>query len=100
MTGSELDFLLDLLFDHKLPDEAVTLIRERVREIQKVVPRETIQAPRLPPEQASSLPPPGIRVAQIAQTPATMAAMASRQAAIEDSLNGRTNKETGRPRKF
>lgn len=39
-------------------------------------------------------------VAVIAQTPAAQAAMASRQAAINASLSGKVDKETGRPRKF
>lgn len=39
-------------------------------------------------------------VAQIAQTVATAAAMMSRNAAISDSIAGKTDKSTGRPRKF
>lgn len=39
-------------------------------------------------------------VAVIAQTPATTAAMNSRQQAINESLAGKVDKNTGRPRKF
>jgi hypothetical protein len=40
------------------------------------------------------------KVEQIAQTPATMAAMASREQAIAESIAGKVDKVTGRPRKF
>ncbi len=43
---------------------------------------------------------PSIPVEQIAQTPATQAAMASRQSAIAESLSGKIDKVSGRPRKF
>ena len=39
-------------------------------------------------------------VAVIAQTPAAVAAMNSRQQAIAESLAGKIDKQTGRPRKF
>ena len=39
-------------------------------------------------------------VAVVAQTQATAAAMASRQQAISESLAGKVDKTTGRPRKF
>ena len=39
-------------------------------------------------------------VAVVAQTPATQQALASRQQAIAESLAGKVDKTTGRPRKF
>lgn len=44
--------------------------------------------------------PPPEPVAVIAQTPAAAAAMASRNQAINESLAGKVDKTTGRPRKF
>lgn len=41
-----------------------------------------------------------IPIDAIAQTPAAAAAIASRQQAINESLAGKTDKATGRPRKF
>ncbi len=48
-------------------------------------------------------PPPYIApepVEQVAQTPAAQAALASRQQAIAESMAGKVDKTTGRPRKF
>ncbi len=52
------------------------------------------EAPIVPP------PPAPEPVAVIAQTPAAQAAMASRNQAINESIAGKVNKDTGRPRKF
>lgn len=57
---------------------------------------QMIAAPEMPPIPSPEPAP----VTVIAQTPATAMAMNSRNQAIADSINGKTDKLTGRPRKF
>lgn len=124
---SELSFLLDLLLNQRMPLATKELVAARIKEVEQhlssvpmmvrmntapmvqAVPKQAastqaildrnpdLQAALIPPE----MPPiPPMPVAQIAQTPLAMAAMASRNQAINESLAGKVNKETGRPRKF
>lgn len=73
-----------------VPQSASTLAALARQEAEQGKPAPIELAPTPPPEP----------VAVIAQTPAAMAAMASRQQAISESIAGRVNKDTGRPRKF
>lgn len=116
---TELSFLLDLLLNHKLPKATRNIIASRIREVEEsrsaakpstiaAFERSLIsgQAPstiaafekhgiQLPTQAERT-----IKVENIAQTPATASAMASRQQAIAESLAGKVDKQTGRPRKF
>ena len=56
-----------------------------------LVHTETEKTPALPAPEP---------VTQIAQTPAAAAALASRRQAIQESLSGKIDKASGRPRKF
>lgn len=60
-------------------------------------PSEDTQGQPIPSPEAPIQPEP---VAIVAQTQATAAAMASRQQAINESISGKVDKQTGRPRKF
>lgn len=119
---SELSFLIELLLKHKLPSATLDLIAERIKDVEvmltthrspmQISPKPAISLPfqQAPSTQALldkhaamgivgpvSEPQP---VAVIAQTQAAAAAMASRQQAIAESIAGKTDKTTGRPRKF
>lgn len=115
---TELTFLIELLLNHKLPKITRDLVASRIRDVE-VPPIPRISAPPgddrdnwrgiVAPQQAASMqaimarnpdlvPPPP--VVNIAQTPATVAAMNSRQEAINASMNGKVDKASGRPRKF
>jgi len=54
----------------------------------------------VPAQVIATTTPPQAPVVQIAQTQATMQAMASRNQAINESLSGKVDKTTGRPRKY
>lgn len=125
---NELSFLVDLFLNHKLPAATRRLIGDRIKEIGDRpvdnVPRETIRIATKPlpataqGQSASTIAnmmkhgdipvpesePPQVhepvQPAIVAQTPATIAAMQSRQAAIGASISRRVDKQTGRPRKF
>jgi hypothetical protein len=112
---TELSFLLDLLFNHRLPKTAKEAIGARIKEVEEKL--NEVKDPRIPfgtvrspivagaPQSASTLaamekhgivePAP---VEVIAQTPAAQAAMLSRQAAINSA--GKIDKNAERPRKF
>lgn len=122
--GSELTFLIELLLNHDLPKITKDLVASRIKEVEQALTARpqayaptpvittlngikqapstlaamarhgdiTIEAPIMPP-----VPEP---VAQIAQTPATAAAMNSRHEAIAASLAGKVDKISGRPRKW
>lgn len=106
---TELGFLLDLFLNHKLPKATKELVSSRIKEVEA-----SYSAPRaIPAQTISGVPQAASTIAAlerqarevepviaIAQTGATQAAMASRQAAIAESFAGKVNKETGRPRKF
>lgn len=105
---TEFSFLLELLLEHKLPKVTKERVTERIKEIE-MAQRNTAPAVHRSPTvqiQAQSTLAAMDRhaaeepVVNVAQTPATQAALASRQAAISESLVGKINKETGRPRKF
>lgn len=125
---TELSFLIDLLLNHKLPKTTRDAVAERIKAVEAMgakgyeIPaharavRDNLvggvpQAPStiaamarhgiFPVAQtAEELPPEPPPVAVIAQTPAAAAALASRQQAINESLSGKVDKQTGRPRKF
>lgn len=119
---TELGFLIDLLLNHKLPLSTKTAITTRLKAVEEELqsrpkqmssmsingiptPISPIVAAQAPSMQAimarnPDLIAPSAPVAVVAQTPAAMAAMASREQAISESMMGKTNKETGRPRKF
>lgn len=126
---TELSFLLDLLMNHKLQKETRELIRARIIQVeanldcrQNMHPKapDNPRHPLLPGTQAAStlaamarhqgmpIPPPTIEkpspvespVEQIAQTPETAAALASRNQAIAESIAGKIDKVSGRPRKW
>lgn len=125
---TELDFLIELLLDHDLQANTKKRLAERIREVGSQVgndqrPRPAVMAPRPAPATYQGAPqaastmaallrhdgmqavapevaPPPAPVEVIAQTPAAIQAMASRQQAIMASMTGTVNKETGRPRKF
>lgn len=120
---TELSFLIDLLLNHKLQKATKDLIVARIKDIesthlptclptagvlpfyaQKQAPstlaalarqgmlERTVEVPAMPETNTC--------VEVIAQTAATAQAMASRQQAIAESLAGKIDKTTGRPRKF
>ena len=115
---NQLSFLIDLLLNHKLSKLTKDIIIERIRDIESELlsPRQTplpkALPPHYPPQAASTLAAlekhglaiPGPRIEEavevIAQTPAAAQAMASRQQAINESIAGKVDKLTGRPRKF
>lgn len=99
---TELSFLLDLLFEHELPKEVCFRLKERIKEVEKLL----ISGPK-PPEPVARA------VAQVqtkgeiatmpinvAQSPEAQKAMESRQQAIADSIAGKIDKVAGKPRKF
>lgn len=126
MSSSELGFLIDLMLNHKLPITTKRLVAERIKYVEELLstrgPGAVSPAPRpnnigvsvqaastqaliakhadLNPGLPIAIAPPVEQVAQVAQTQAAATAMASRQAAINASISGSINKETGRPRKF
>lgn len=124
---TELGFLIDLMLNHKLPLATRKSIAERIKDVESTLsgghrgnmaPAQGILQPRIrsatdqAPSTAAAIakhngvvverveqhaPEP---VAVIAQTPMAMAAMESRQRAISESIAGKTDKTTGRPRKW
>ncbi len=115
---SELSFLIDLLLNHKLPKGTKDAIALRIKDVEaNSIPirsapsniRPVGISSQAPSTQAildrnpdlaavaSAQPPAPV---DIAQTPAAAAAMASRNQAISESLSGKVDKVTGRPRKF
>lgn len=126
---TELSFLIELLLNHELPKPTKDLIASRIKEVegrltqypqsipymQAAQPVKTTlsQAPSTLALMAkygdivhSTIPipvpqmPPVIPVEQVAQTPATAAAMNSRNEAIAQALSGKPEKGATRPRKF
>lgn len=116
---TELSFLIDLLMDHKLTKVTKDLIADRIRYVESNMQPHATPRPTHPsaPMQAPStlaalakhglLPPTPIPMPEvpepvevIAHTPAAAAAMASRQQAIAESIAGKIDKVTGRPKKF
>lgn len=125
---TELSFLLDLLLNHRLQKATKDLIRERIKEVEQGIPltpqgranahlaaMPAISANPIVAQQAPSmqaimarhpdlgnpdLAAPVTPVAVVAQTAATQAALASRQQAIAESIAGKIDKVTGRPKKF
>lgn len=117
---SELSFLIELLLNHKLPKETKDAIASRIKDLDElsgcrgasiphparpVVNQLGSQAPstqaildRNPDLAAALIPPPPVAV--VAQTQATVAALASRNNAISESLSGKIDKVSGRPRKW
>lgn len=112
---SELSFLIDLLMNHKLSKPTKELIAARIKEVESLMTMTHAYLPAnakistyLGPPQAAStlallekhgpLPIPEIPVEQIAQTPATAAAMNDRAATMAGIKKHDPN--TGRPRKF
>lgn len=114
---SELSFLIDLLLNHKLPKVTRDAIAGRIKEVESnASSHRPVLAPIRPaaisaqppstqaildrnPDLAAAIAPP-VPVENIAQTPATIAAINSRNQAISESLSGKVDKVTGRPRKF
>ena len=96
---TELDFLLDLLFEFKLPDEANKAIRERIKSIRQPV---TQVSSGLIQEYTTGYiaPAPPQAPMQIAKTPAAAEALAHRQAAIDAAMSGKAEKGRTSPRKF
>lgn len=112
---SELSFLIELLLNHRLQKGTKDAIASRIKDIEAngnsrspsvplhrpVVHGGSVQAASTQaildrnPDLAVALAPP-IPVEQVAQTPAAVAAMNSRQQA----MSGVVDKTTGRPRKF
>lgn len=114
---TELSFLIDLLLNHKLPKVTKDIVAGRIRKIQQDIDMskslgELNEIKRNLPAQISSrdvaqrnpelVPPPmpPIPVEAIAQNAVTAAAVNSRNQAIAESIAGKVNKDTGRPRKF
>lgn len=120
---TELSFLIDLLLNHKLPKPTKDLIAKRIEDVES---RMISHAQTMPPapnrvsnpnvQAASTLalmakhgetngyiaqvPIEPETVAVIAQTPQASAAMESRNIAIAESIAGKVDKTTGRPRKW
>jgi hypothetical protein len=116
---TELAFLVELLLGHKLPKTARDVISARLRELAAMtpmpmqVPRPASVNPTGVQQAASTLAnlakhgdlmpiavPPPEPVVAVAQTPATAAALASRNQAISEAISGKIEKGQTRPRKF
>lgn len=111
---NELSFLVELLLHHKVPKAIRELVAERIKVISGSAPqRPVIQGQQQAPSTQAALarhtgldpgpgfvPPTPEPVAVVAQTPATVAALNSRQEAINAALSGKVDKVSGRPRKF
>lgn len=126
---TELSFLIELLLNHDVPKVTKDLIAGRIKEVEsklQYVPSNAPGAvnymnirPATGQQAASTLAlmakhgdldpnvivpvpamPPVEPVVQIAQTPAAAVAMNSRNIAISESIAGKVDKQTGRPRKF
>jgi len=119
---TELTFLVELLLNHKLPKPTKDLVAQRIKEVEEsfaarpalpIQPKQAIpahlanQAPstlaalaRHPDLMAQMAPPDPQPVAVIAQTPAAVAAMASREQAIASAMSGKPMKGETSPRKF
>ncbi len=122
---TELSFLIELLLNHELPVGTKHAIAERIKEVEKnlqVAPVRLVHAPApaIDPRVLQSpstialmakhghpidapVMPPVIEpqpVAQVAQNPITAAAMNKRNSAISDSIAGKVDKQTGRPKKW
>lgn len=112
---SELSFLIELLLKHKLPPATKDLIATRIKDVEE----HTRSSHTIPFVSNRPVAPGGVAqaasmqaimdrnpdlvtqpVAVIAQTPETAAAMNSRNTAIAESMAGKVDKVTGRPRKF
>lgn len=107
---TELTFLVELLLNHKLPKATKDLVAQRIREVEEGLILRPSPPPRVAPSpQAAQAPstqaildrnPDLVQPAAVGQTPAAVAALNSRQEAINASLNGKVDKAAGRPRKF
>lgn len=109
---SELSFLIDLLLNHKLPKITKDLIAARIIQIEEEIHDYPPSNQLLPINLQTNLQSASTLAAmarngfqevtpiEVAQTPATAAAMESRNQAIKESLAGKVDKITGRPRKF
>lgn len=119
---TELSFLIELLLNHDLKSETKKAVAARIKEVEATLtprPMQVAQVP-LPPalqkQPASTLalmakhgdipniPPPVMPpvpvVEQIAQTPATAAAMNARNEAIQNAISGTVDKTKRSPRKW
>lgn len=127
---NELSFLVDLLLNHKLQKATKDALSDRIKGLATGVMHIPVAAaPAVQPAQIAAQPWASTRaamashmpkvdaearatieavqqhlepktVAVIAQTQATAAAMQSRNQAIAESIAGKVDKVTGRPRKF
>lgn len=111
MTQTELSFLIEVLMNHKLPKPTKELVRTRIMYVESMMglipPRPPMPRPEFqgqaPSMQAIMARNPDLvaaPVAIVAQTPATAAALNSRQEAIGISLSGIPEKGRKSPRKF
>lgn len=108
---TELTFLIELLLNHKVAKPTRDAIASRIKDVEALMltippahptrpmPSVGLQAPSM---QAIIDRNPDIAqpVAVIAQTPGAVAAINSRNQAINESMAGKVDKVTGRPRKF
>lgn len=127
---SELGFLIDLILDDALPKEIKARVASRIKEVEERYSQRPVQVQLSPPsfitptgpQQAAStlaamarhvaadpsliiapppvMPPVPVVIEQIAQTPATAAAMNQRNETIAQAISGKVDKTTGRPRKW
>ncbi len=111
---TELSFLIKLLLNEKLQKATRDLIAARIEEVQLEFVKQTIpySLPQPVPASTSSqcastqallAKHPDLAAAApavIAHTQAAAAAMSSRNQAIAESMAGKVDKNTGRPRKF
>lgn len=123
---SELSFLIELLLNHKLPKPTRDAVAERIKDVEAnlatnptihtrlssvngspVVVGGSVQSAstaallaKHPDLVAQMNAAPAAPVAVIAQTPAAVAAMNSRQTAINEALSGKAEKGRTSPRKF
>lgn len=122
---TKLSILIELLLKHDLKPETKEFIATHIKEAEVELSEKSVQLvtattgyirPVGGQQAASTLanmakhgfvpgpafePPPAPEpVAVVAQTPLAVQAMHSREQAIAESIQGKTNKDTGRPRKF
>lgn len=102
---TELTFLIELLLNHDLKKETKDLIAGRIKEVEAELNsrqpiRPTGQAASTMALMAQHAQPAIQDVQAIGHTPAAAAALASRQAAINASMNDKIDKNARSPRKW
>jgi hypothetical protein len=114
---TELQFLIDLLLNHKVPSATKKLIADRIGEVETKLMQPSVYIPpgrpinnfhpptaqspstqRILDEMALEMPP--VQPATVAQTPAAAQALAQRAETIRIATSGKEERGRTSPRKF